>query len=497
MSRRIIAIGFPHLVTDWMLRRQPLLKDKPFAFAMNERGRRVVKAVNAIAHAAGVYPEMAVADCRALVPELQIFDYDPGQPEKLLTSLAEWFIRYAPFVSVYLPDCLILDASGCTHLWGGEADYLENIENRLNSFGYTNRVAMADTAGTAWAVCRYGQKAIVSSGAEAEALSVLPPAALRLEQPVLDRLAKLGLQTVGSFMHMDRVALRRRFGQPLLHRLDQALGAAPEALEPVREIAVYEERLPSLEPIRTAEGIEIALKELLEMLCLHLQQEGKGLRKCQLKCYRIDGGVEKIEIGTNKPSRNTLHLFKLFELKIRQIEPDLGIELFALEATIVEELQNTQDALWTISSGSEAAIAELLDRLAGKNGAQHIYRYLPDEHYWPERSFKMASSLSEKPASEWRTDLPRPLHLLPVPQPIEVSVPMPDYPPLLFIYRSVVHRIRKSDGPERIEQEWWIQEGVYRDYYCLEDEEGARYWIFRAGDYNTGDPKWFIHGFFS
>ena len=493
----MVAIVFPHLVTDWMLRRQPALKDTPFVFAITERGRRVVKAVNALAHAEGVYPDMAVADCRALVPDLQILDFNPDQPQKLLTALAEWFIRYAPFVSVYLPDCLILDASGCTHLWEGEAGYLKNIENKLNDFGYTHRLAMADTVGAALAVCRYGQKAIIPSGKEAEAISVLPPAALRLEPPVLDRLAKLGLQTVGSFMYMDRVALRRRFGQPLLHRLDQALGAAPEALEPIREIAAYEERLPSLEPIKTAVGIEIALKDLLGMLCLRLQQEGKGLRKCQLKCYRMDGGVEKIEIGTNKPSRNTLHLFKLFELKIPQIEPDLGIELFALEATIVEELQNTQDALWTISSGSEAVIAELLDRLAGKNGAQHIYRYLPDEHYWPERSFKMATSLSEKPTSEWRTDLPRPLHLLSVPQPIEVSVPMPDYPPLLFQYRGVLHRVKKSDGPERIEQEWWIQEGVYRDYYCLEDEQGARYWVFRAGDYNTGDPKWFIHGFFA
>lgn len=493
----MVVIEFSHLVTDWMLRRQPALKEKPFALAVNERGRRVVKAVNALAYAEGAFPEMAVADCRALVPGLQVFEYDPAQGQKLLSALAEWFIRYAPHVSVYLPDCLVLDASGCTHLWGSEPDYLEHIKEKLDSLGYTNKLAMADTIGTAWAVCRYGDQTVVASGEEAEALSGLPPAALRLEQPIVEKLAKLGLKTIGSFMYMDRVALRRRFGTPLLQRLDQALGAAPEVSEPIREIAAYEERLPSLEPIRTAVGIEMALKDLLGMLCLRLQQESKGLRKCRLKCYRMDGGIEQIEIGTNKPSRNTLHLFKLFELKIPQIEPDLGIELFTLEATVVEELQNTQDALWTVSGRSEAVIAELLDRLGEKNGVQNIHRYLPDEHYWPERSFKAASSLTEKPSSEWRTDLPRPLHLLPAPQPIQVSVPLPDYPPLLFIYRNVTHRIRKSDGPERIEQEWWIQEGVYRDYYCLEDEQGARYWVFRSGDYNTGNAQWFIHGFFA
>ncbi|MFY9309162.1 MAG: DNA polymerase Y family protein [Bacteroidia bacterium] len=497
MSKRIVVIWFPHLITDWMLRQQPLLKGKPFALAMNESGRRVVKAVNTQAHKAGVYPDMVVADCRALVPELQLFDYNPEQPEKLLTALAEWFIRYSPLVSVYLPDCLIMDVSGCTHLWGGEEEYIKNIAGKLNRFGYTNKIAMANTIGTAWAVCKYGNKIVVQPGAEAEELSVLPSEGLRLEQAVLERLAKLGLKTIGSFMYMDRVALRRRFGIPLLKRLDQALGAEPEALEPIREIAAYEEHLPSMEPIRTAPGIEIALKDLLSMLCLRLQQESKGLRKCQLNCYRVDGNVQTIEIGTNKPSRNTLHLFKLFELKIPKIEPDLGIELFVLKSTVVEDLHNTQDALWTVSNKNEAVIAELLDRLGEKNGVQNIYRYLPDEHYWPERSFKLATSLSEKPSSEWRTDLPRPLHLLSTPQPIEVSVPLPDYPPLLFVFRGAVHRIQKSDGPERIEQEWWIQAGLYRDYYCLEDEQGARYWVFRAGDYNTGNPQWFIHGFFA
>jgi protein ImuB len=498
MSRRIVVIWFPHLVTDWMLRKQPLLKEHPFALAVTEKGRRVVKAVNTVAHARGAHEDMAVADCRSLVPELQLFDFNTEQPEKLLTALAEWFIRFAPFVSVYLPDCLILDAGGCTHLWGGEDEYLKKITDKLHGLGYSHRIAMADSIGTAWAVCKYGTtNTIVKTGTETEALALLPSAGLRLEHEVLERLLKLGLKSIGSFMYMDRVALRRRFGQALLHRLDQALGALPEILKPIREIAAYEELLPSFEPIRTAEGIEIGLRELLGTLCLRLQKEGKGLRKCLLKCYRIDGVVEKIEIGTNKPSRNTVHLFKLFELKIPTIEPELGIELFALEATVVEELPNTQDALWTVSSGNEAVIAELLDRIAGKNGAQNIYRYLPDEHYWPERSFKMASSLSEKPQISWRTDLPRPLHILPAPQSIEVSVPMPDYPPLLFIFRGAVHRIKKADGPERIEQEWWLQEGLYRDYYCLEDENGARYWVFRAGDYNSENPKWFMHGFFA
>jgi protein ImuB len=495
---RIVAIVFPQLMTDWILRRQPALKEVPFALAMADRGRRVVKAVNMLAQEKGVYAEMVVADCKAILPELEVLDYDPEQPKILLIALGEWCIRYAPIVAVDLPNGLLLDASGCTHLWEGEEAYLKTIHARFKKIGYNTQLAISDTIGCSWAYGRFGNRiSIIPSGKQIIALSPLPPAALRLEDAIVERLTKLGLLTIESFRSMPRPALRRRFGVNLLMRLDQATGTEFEMLEPVKPIPPYEERLPSMEPIQTATGIEIALKNLLETLCERLSLESKGLRACVFICHRMDGTSQSIEVGTNRPSRNTKHLFKLFELKIQTIEPDLGIELFVLQAPVVEDLQNTQDALWAINSANEAAIAELLDRVAGKTGADSIRRYLPAEHYWPERSVKITSSLTEKKSTEWRTNLPRPLHVLAKPEPIEVSVPIPDYPPLLFNYKGTLHTVKKADGPERIEQEWWTDKSEYRDYYCLEDENGGRYWVFRLGDYLTGDPKWFIHGFFA
>ena len=67
-----------------------------------------------------------------------------------------------------------------------------------------------------------------------------------------------------------------------------------------------------------------------------------------------------------------------------------------------------------------------------------------------------------------------------------------------FRYKGKLHRVIKSDGPERIEQEWWIQEGQHRDYYCVEDEEGRRYWLFRSGHYSAEKTyHWYMHGFFA
>lgn len=499
MGRRYISIWFKNLLADRLMRQQTALKGVPFVLASPERGRMVIKAASRAAQAKGIDTGMVVADCRALVPELTVIPYETGQETTLLTALAEWCLRYTPIVAIDPPNGLIMDISGCAHLWGGERDYLKDILGRLRKFGYDVRAAIADTIGAAWAIARYGKvTAIIAPGQQIEALLSLPPIALRPDTGIIAKLEKLGLYQIGSFISMPRSALRRRFGQQLLDRLDQAIGQGIEALQPVQPIEPYQERLPSLEPIRTAIGIEIALKRLLDGLCARLAKEGLGLRKGIFKGYRVDGVIQQIEIGTNRASQNVDHLFGLFKLKIETIRPALGIELFILEAPLVEEVPPEQKVLWNTSGrGNETAISELLDRLAGKVGMDSIHRYLPDEHYWPERSIRPATSIQEKPLSDWRTDLRRPIQLLAKPEEIEVSVPLPDYPPLLFRHKGVLHQVAKADGPERIEQEWWLEQGLHRDYYQVEDEHGVRYWLFRSGHYNDEETKWFIHGFFA
>jgi protein ImuB len=499
MSKRYVSIWFRHLATDWFSLRQPQLKTLPFVLRSPSHGRMVLTSTNSVAEGRGINRGMVLADARAIVPKIEVQDDKPDLRGKLLTRLAEWCIRFSPTVAVDLPDGLILDASGCTHLWGGDQNYIKDIAQKLSARGYDVRVVIADTMGLAWGVARFGENhQVISSDNHSNVLMTLPPEALRLEAEVIERLHKLGLHYVRQLIKIPRASLRRRFGQGIIIRINQALGTQMETIVPVVPAEPYQERLPCFEPIATRVGIEIALKQLLEALCFRLHQEQKGLRTSALKCYRLDGKIEHVEIVTNRPSNNAKHLFQLFELKIQTIEPGLGIELFVLEALKVEDHLPLQEKMWEGSVGLEdVRLSELLDRLANKVGMQSIHRYLPDEHYWPERSIKLTTSLLEKPTTEWHVDEPRPLQLLQTPELIEVTAPIPDYPPMLFIYKGKEHRIVNADGPERIEQEWWLQQGQHRDYYRVEDEEGNRYWLFRLGHYHDQAYKWFLHGFFA
>lgn len=504
MSSRFVAIWFRRLIPDWHVRRQPALRDVPFVTAAAEHGRMIVRSASREAQSQGIEMGAVVADARAILPHLLVLDEQPRLAQKTLAALAEWCLRYTPVAAVDEPDGLVLDAGGCAHLWGGEHAYLKDIFAKMAGFGYDVRLAMADTIGAAWGISRYGKLApIIPLGEQHEALKALPAAALRVETEILARLTKLGFHRIGQFMDMPRSALRRRFGHSLLLKLDQALGLEPEEIRPIKPPLPFVERLPCLEPICTATGIEIGTMQLLQALCERLGKEGKGLRRATLKCFRVDGKMQEVSIGTVRPSRTVAHLFKLFEEKISSLEPALGFELFVLEAPVVEDVSPEQEQLWEMSNSADnLRVVQLLDRIAGKMGERCVHRYLPAEHYWPERSYRRATSFEETPTTLWRTDRPRPVHLLATPEPIVVTMaPLPDYPPVHFIYQKQLRRVAKADGPERIEGEWWLDDAEARDYYCVEDEDGARYWLFRAGRYNDAEamrePQWFMHGFFA
>jgi len=102
---------------------------------------------------------------------------------------------------------------------------------------------------------------------------------------------------------------------------------------------------------------------------------------------------------------------------------------------------------------------------------------------------------------------PRPIRLFCPPEPIEAMFVVPDDPPFRFTWRRRSHAVARADGPERVAEEWWTADAsggvdALRDYYRVEDEEGRRFWLFRAGLVGFGvggdpPPRWFVHGIFA
>jgi protein ImuB len=519
--KRIVSLWLPRFVTDRLCRRpgSSAWRSSPLATIAKARGQLTVAAANAPAQASGILPGQTLADARALEPGLRVLDADPGAEQQALAALADWCTRYTPWAAAEEPAPggaagLLLDITGCAHLFGGEAALLTDLVARLEQAGFAARAAAADTAGAAWAMARCAASGrvgdlVVPPGDQRQALAALPVAALRLPPETATGLERLGLRRVGDLYPLPRAPLARRFGTLVGRRLDQALGRLDEPISPRQPIEPWRLRLAFAEPIGRRADIDAGLERLLVALCRRLDEEMKGARRLALALYRTDGTRQCAAIGTSRPAREAGHLARLFAEKLDGLDHDfdhgLGIDLLELTAPVVEAMEPVQtDSLPAANEDTPAALATLVDRLTNRLGITEVRRLVPVASHVPERAQRPAPALGSVPTAPdgWRRTRPRPLRLFVRPQPVEAVAPVPDDPPLLFRWHQQLHRIRRADGPERIADEWWHgstpAEAELRDYYRVEDEAGRRFWLYREGLYDPArPPRWFLHGLFA
>jgi len=441
---------------------------------------------------------MPLADARAIDPGLVVAAADPAGDAAALARVASWCGRWSPWTAPVPPDGIALDVSGSAHLQGGEEELLAEAVERLGKLGIAAQAAIAPSAGAAWALARFGgaRTVVVPPDGTRAALAGLPVAALRLMPETVEMLTRLGLRHVGDLYPLPRPALVLRFGEGLALRLDQALGARAEPLSPLPPPPTRFARRRFAEPIATPDDIRAATALLLDALCCRLAEESTGARRLALTLHRVDGGACVVEIGTARAAREPRHLLRLFDERLGTIDPGLGIEDMMLAATLAEPQGATQLALDRTAAAGDALPA-LIDRLTARLGAGAVRRPLLVESHWPERAVRLAVPL-DPARNAIHPDRPRPVRFLPEPEPVEAVAPVPDDPPLLFRWRKVMHRVRRAEGPERIAGEWWRGAKELRDYYRVEDEDGRRFWLYRAGLYRADKPaRWYLHGVFA
>ena len=152
------------------------------------------------------------------------------------------------------------------------------------------------------------------------ALKALPVAALRLEQATCIALQRLGLRRIANLAKAPRGPLARRFGPSLLLRLDQALGAQPEAISPLAELPHYAVRLTLPEPIGLVNDVMAGVERLLAELCAKLKAQEVGARILCLTLRRVDQDHKQIELRLARPLRDPHRILPLFESGVATVE---------------------------------------------------------------------------------------------------------------------------------------------------------------------------------
>lgn len=478
--------------------------DIPVVLAREGQHGPVIHAANRIARLEGIRPGSRVADMRAICPELQVEYADEAGDHAALDRLVLWARRWCPWTVRDGNDGLILDTTGADHLWGGEAAMLVEMETQLSLLGLTARLAMAPTWGAAWALARYGPVRAICGPDEAHfKLGPLPVSGLRLDDPTLLLLRRLGLKTIGAVMDVPRLSLTRRFvkaglqANPLM-RLDQVMGRLAEPVSSVEARPVIRAQARLAEPIFDPTP---HLPELCEDLCDQLNYAGLGCRRLHLTVYKTDGDVSYVDVATSAPTCDPAHLHSLFRDKVERINPGFGFDLITLAAGAVEEMADKQTRL-DGASEDDLHLTRLIDRLSAKFGPRAVTRPVLRQSHVPERAEAQVAGLADHFEETAILPKERPLRLLDHPEEVRVLYAVPEGPPAQFVWRRQTHRVTRYAGPERIAPEWWHDRpGTrLRDYFKVEDQTGQRLWLYREGlheDGRGGDPRWFVHGMFA
>lgn len=553
-AKRHLSLWFPRLAAERLLRLERGLPSGPFVVVEDQRGAQVITSLNAEAQAAGLRPGQPLRDARAMCAGLTSRPTNRVAEANFLTTLRRWAGKFSPWVAEEAPDALVLDITGCAHLFGGEEGLAETIERDCADLGLTVRLGLADTLGAAWALARYAghdpaegrsgddidQEAratrsragkrrhwtrggtppavtversaprIAASGATRQAIGPLPVAALRLDAEAIEGLTRLGLRRIEDLFGTPRAGLARRFGRHMVRRLDQALGVEPEPVSPARPPVRFAVRMGLPDPIGLEEDLLGVFDRLLPELCDRLIRAGRGARRVRAEFSRSDHTMQVVEAGLARPSADPHRIRPLLAMKLGDVDAGFGIDAVRLVVTQHEPVHATQhrghlDAgARNEKRGAEAAMDDLLGRIGTRLGLEAMTRLYPAQSHIPEKGATTVAAAFAPAATNWATSSDgqtpgreRPLRLWP-PEPVM----LPDTPELpdQFRWRGREHRAMGRIGPERIAPEWWLDDPGWRtgirDYWIVTTDRGERLWLYFAhgGAQSAG---WFCHGAFA
>jgi len=538
MSRVIIHAWFPHLAAERVRRTAggvsdlpppDILAQLPLVLTSACHGADLVDSVCRLARRQGLRSGMRLADARALRPMLVSQDSDHDADAADLLHLARWARRYCPLTAPAMAEAtgagaaiahdgngIWLDVAGAAHLKGGVRPLLADMARALRAAGLTVRLAVAPTCGAAWGLARYGsaaQRYACAGHAVAGArqlggiLAGLPLAALRLDGTICTAMAASGLRRIGDILGMPRAPLSSRFGSIVTSRLDMALGHVNESFSPIAPPQPLLAVQNFAEPVLAPEDIHAVIDRLAGEIAAILDQRGLATRRLQLGWQRVDGLVMARDLHLSRPRRDAAGFRRLLADAGEAINPEFGLERMWMEAHDCSPQAPVTTGFNEGISVSESR-ASLIDRLVARLGHGAVLHMKPRDCWQPEASQYMAypdmemagftDSMNAAPHS--LTAAPRPIRLLAHPHRLAVVALLPDHPPAQFVWHRTTHRIIRASGPERIAPQWWNAAGGTRtrDYFRLQDETGACFWVYREGLPERGeDPAWYLHGFFA
>ena len=485
----------------------------PLAIVEGPPQRLQVIHCNAPAQAAGVAPGMKVVAAQALARELIALERNVEREQAALAELAGWAYQFSSHV-VQQPDGLLLETGGSERLFGDRARLHRAITLGLDTLGYRAAFACADTPRCA----RVFARAEASQGrhaaspnlpplAEADSLRRLPIEFLEWDAVTNETLRALGLSAIGDLLRLPRDAFARRFGTGRLDDLDRALGMRSTPQPLYVPPAHFSARIELPADISETAQLMFPARRLLASLEGFLRGRNAGATELLFAATHsarrsVETAPTTVTLALAAPERDAQRLAALLGERLARVQLPAPALTLALTVERLHAFAALNASLLPPSAhDGDVGVdwLQLAETLHARLGSERVFQLKAVDDHRPERAWcalPIAVGDESRTAPRSITSAPRPLLLLPTPQPLAAHGEQPLLPPQREPLTLVT-------GPERIECGWWDVSGpaagsparaVHRDYFVARNARGQWLWIYRE----LAAPRgWFLHGLFA
>jgi protein ImuB len=485
----------------------------PIVRRLDERVVRLPRGVRASLRS--VQTPDAVADPAELWVGLHL---ESLNGEVTLEQLATSAQRFSPRLSLVPPDGLLLEVKGSLHLFGGTAGLLRAVTDECAAVRIEPAIALAPTPLAAIVAARagslatmgqpeVGQPFVVTNPAQLVGrMSSLPLAPLRWPDDVVERLARMGVRTIGQALRLPRAGFARRFGPEYLGQLDRLTGRSADLRKHFQPRERFRRRRELTYELESKETLLAVMSPLLKDLGKFLQARQSGVTEleCQLRHRHVP--PTRCVLQLSSPMADVDRLTELLAERLNALVLPEPVRSCELRTGLPMRRVLASNPLWQPgehggSGGPESP--ELIERLRARLGHDAVYGlgvlagHRPENAWCKNEPSALAGTRPDPKATRpdsircgrsprlvppWPA-FRRPLWLLHTPQQLEETDGVPRRHGTLRFFGDV----------ERIETGWWDGGDIGRDYYTVVDIYGVQLWIFRQ----RADPhRWFLHGVF-
>ncbi len=339
-SRNALCLWLPTFELRLELVRTPELDSTSVALLSPAEGvRRTVWQVSERGADAGVRPGMLISQAISLCPDLTLLEPDPAHYATAQEELVDSLSGVSPVVEPSGTGRILVGVDGLERLYGPPRRQVEEAFRALfrvlpAPLVAATRAGWAPGTFGAWVAAvaaRPGAPVVVSDAELPDFLARHPISSLPVPPLVIQRLERLGVDTLGAMARFSAAALVAQFGGVGRDALEWATGRRIDPVRPVHRPLPIRVSLDFAVPVGQVETLHGALDRLVERGLSRPDRRGRSVRGARVLGRLEGGGSWEVEAVLRDPVATRERLAFPLRSRMGLRPPPRAVEALAVE----------------------------------------------------------------------------------------------------------------------------------------------------------------------